>query len=485
MIVAHDRWAQWEEAQALQRAGRTAEALEAYRHFLVVQPSCVGAWADLGGLLLNMNRLDEASKACERALGMDAAHPEAQINLGCTRLKQERLEEAEHIFRQILAANLRRIDAEVDLSECLIRKGDPEDALKHLEMILSRQPDNFEAFNNLAYLHSSRGDWEALGAEIERRLRAMPGCPEALLEQSYLNLRFGKLPLGWEQYEVRFQVLRQFKFKLGPSQQPVWDGEPFPGKTVLLHWEQGFGDTLMFIRFAPLAKARGGQVVVVVQAPLVDLVGTCPGVDQVVAYGDPLPSFDFHLSLLSLPRVFRTSLDEIPGNIPYLDVPGRVPNREWLAQVLAASEGRTRIGYAWAGNSAFRNDKRRSIAPSLLAPLAELPGVAWHSFQLPETEVLPLPSVSLAPLLSNFSDTAYALSGMDLVITVDTALAHAAGALGIPTLLMLPFFPDWRWLLERSDSPWYPTMRIYRQPRPGDWESVIGEILRDLGQGEA
>jgi hypothetical protein len=319
-----------------------------------------------------------------------------------------------------------------------------------------------------------------MGTEIERRLSVVPDCVQTLVKKSFLNLRLGHLPLGWELYEVRFRVKDQPLFLNEPFQEPLWDGEPFPGKTLLLHWEQGFGDTLMFIRYAPRVKALGGRVVVLAQKQLADLVGTCAGIDQIVAQGDPLPPFDLQLPLLSLPRVFRTRLESIPAEVPYLNVPAKVPHREQLAQVLAVSEGRVRIGYAWAGHPVYLNDKNRSIPPAALAPLAALPGVAWHSFQMPPVEPCPLPSVPLSSLLTDFSDTAYALSGMDLVITVDTALAHAAGALGIPTLLMVPFDPDWRWFLGRTDSPWYPTLRIYRQPRPGDWGSVIQEILSDL-----
>ena len=468
------------KAQDFQREGRSAEAIDAYHRFLEVEPRHAGAWADLGGLLMNLGRLDEASEACEKALSLEAAHPWGRTNLGCTRMKQGRLEEAEGLLRKVLAQVPHLIDARMALSECLIRKQDPEGALGNLAKVLEQEPDNLLAFDKVIHIHARRGDWGALGQEIDRRLRVVPDCPEARLERSFLSLLLGDMPLGWEQFEIRFRVPSQQVSITGPFDQPLWDGAPFPGKTLLLHWEQGFGDSLMFIRYASLAKTLGGEVVVLAQPVLAELMATCPGVDRVIAHGDSLPPFDLHLPLLSLPRVFQTRLDSIPAAVPYLDVPERVPNREWLARVLAASEGRMRIGYAWAGRPSHLNDRLRSLSPAFLAPLAGLPGVAWHSFQLPAVEDAPIPSVNLAPLLSNFSDTAYALSGMDLVITVDTALAHAAGALGIPTLLMLPFDPDWRWMLERSDSPWYPTMRIYRQPRPGDWDSVIQGILRDL-----
>ena len=175
---------------------------------------------------------------------------------------------------------------------------------------------------------------------------------------------------------------------------------------------------------------------------------------------------------------------EDAAEIPYLQVPGHVPNRQPLSEVLAASAGRIRIGLAWAGSPVHVRDKERSMPTAALEPLAALQGVAWHSFQFGPLEAVPLPGViQLAPLLSTFSDSALAVAAMDLVITVDTALAHLAGALGIPTFLLLHAFPDWRWFLARQDSPWYPTMRIYRQPHPGDWESVLRQVLSDLNLG--
>jgi len=202
--------------------------------------------------------------------------------------------------------------------------------------------------------------------------------------------------------------------------------------------------------------------------------------DQVVT-GEALPPFDLQISLLSLPEVFRTGLDSIPAEIPYLNVPDRVPHRQAIAEALAASAGKTRVGIVWAGSPGHARDRERSLPAGALAPLGSLPGVAWHSFQLGPAAENPLPGmVSLAPLLADFPDTAYALTGMDLVIAVDTALVHLAGALGIPVLLLSAFGPDFRWLLHRGDSPWYPTVRVYRQPVPGDWATVIGQVLGDL-----
>ena len=298
-----------------------------------------------------------------------------------------------------------------------------------------------------------------------------------------VNLLFGVMPLGWEQHESRWShpgltnPRREFP-------QPRWQGERLAGRTVLLHCEQGYGDTLLFVRYAPLVKQLGGQVLLLVQPEVADLVSTCPGVDGVFTEEGSLPPFDVHLPLLSLPHVFQTNLGSIPASIPYLDIPARVPNRSGLCEYFARSQGRTRIAISWAGNPTHARDAQRSIPPEALLPLQDLPDVAWYAFQHGMTTVPPIPGLaSLAPLLSNFSDSAYALSGMDLVITVDTALAHLSGALGIPTLLLVSYLPDWRWLMGREDSPWYPSLRIYRQTSAGDWDTVIRQVLSDLTEG--
>ena len=468
-----------QEAWRLDRAGQREPALAAYRAFLAREPGSAAGWADLGGLLAVLERPAEAEQACLRALGIEPQHSTAQINLASALMGLGRLDQAEALCHSLLARDSAQVEARLALAHCLIRRGDPVQARAVLEEALARSPGNREAARLLKHLSAMAGDWTQLRQDMERELDGYSG-PEREHEAAHLQLLFGELVRGWASNEARLRVpglikpVRQFA-------QPAWEGRPFPGSTLLLHWEQGFGDTLMFVRYAPLVKALGGRVLVSVQPELAGLVATCPGVDQVVAHGEPLPPFDLQLSLVSLPHVFQTCLETLPADIPYLDLPELIPNRQAITAALAASQGRIRIGLAWAGNPGHRRDAERSLDPGALAPLARLPGVAWHSFQIGREAAIPLPdTVALGPLLGNFSDTAYALSGMDLVITVDTALLHLAGALGVPALALLPFCPDFRWLLHRSDSPWYPSVRLYRQPVPGDWTSVIREVVRDL-----
>lgn len=467
-------------ARALDRAGERERALEGYRGYLLVEPGSVEGWADMGGLLMQSGRLDEADAACVRALQLDRSCLVASINLACVRMHQGRLGEAEKGLREILGFAPGRRDAALALAECLVKQDALAEARTVLAGLLGREPGNLQAHQMLGQIFHRLGLWAEYQTEIERRMGIEPGCAYLDYERGYLKLLSGELAEGWRRYESRLRVPRLTRFT-ADLPQPRWRGEPFPGRTLLLRFEQGFGDTLMFVRLAPLVKALGGRVLLEAQPELADLVATCAGIDQVIPWGDPLPPFDLHLPLLSLPGVLGIELEGIPASIPYLDIPERVPNREWLARVLAASGSCTRVGLGWTGSSAYRNDAARSIPPAALAPLAALPNVFWHGFQVGPQEAPPLPGfVSLAPWLGNFSDTAYALSGMDLVITVDTALAHLAGALGIPTFLLLPFGPDWRWLLGRDDSPWYPSMRIYRQAVPGDWSGVVTRVAADL-----
>lgn len=364
----------------------------------------------------------------------------------------------------------------------LMLKGELGPAQTILQAALEQDPGNRAIRNLLGEVFLRQGNWSEIRKEMERRLAGRTGAA-ADVERACLRLRFGDMPQGWLEYESRWQV-PEFAEPEQHYSEPRWNGTPFIGKTLLIYWEQGFGDTMMFLRYLPRVKALGGRVLLLAQSQLADLAATCPGADQVIAHGDPIPPFDLQCPLLSLPAVFRTDLASIPADVPYLDVPEHVPNRGWLARELAPSKERTRVGLVWSGSPNHKNTARRDVPAKALAPLQTIPGVAWYSFQVGRSGELPFPGIiPLEELLSNFSDTAYALSAMDLVITVDTSVAHLAGAMGIPTLLLLSSMPDWRWMMGRQDTPWYPSMRLYRQMSPGDWAGVVQRLLNDLGGG--
>jgi Tfp pilus assembly protein PilF len=471
-----------DQARALDRAGKRERAIECYRAFLEGHPEDAGAWADLAGVLMAEGHLAEAESACGRALALAPGHFSALVNQACVLMQQGRLAEAEPAFQRAMTLFPDRSEVRLLHSDCLARKGDLDQARRTLEAITAREPGNIEALDRLNTLFVRQGDWACLRKDMERQVARHSG-PEAEYVRGHLDLLFGDMTEGWRRYEARLEIPDRPLANRGFT-QPRWQGEPFPGRTLLVNWEQGFGDTLMFLRYLPMVKALGGRVVLEVQPPLEGLAATCAGVDEVVPHGRPLPPFDLHVPLLSLPFVFRTTLDTVPASIPYLDIPKAVPARREIDQALAGGAGRTRVGVIWAGNPGQARDSRRSIPAAQLAPLRALPGVAWYSFQFEAKEEPPLPGlVTLGALLRGFTNTAYALAGMDLLIAADTVLAHMAGAFGIPTLLLLPFMPDWRWMMGRADTPWYPSMRLFRQPVPGDWRAVFLQVVRELAAG--
>jgi len=266
--------------------------------------------------------------------------------------------------------------------------------------------------------------------------------------------------------------------------KPQWDGRALEGRTLLLHAEQGLGDAIQFIRYLPLMSQRGGRIIIECYAELQRLFQIMAGRCQIVACGQPLPAFDLHCPLLSLPRVFGTTLSNIPHVVPYLH-PDAEEARKWHHRLLWQSR-LVNVGLAWMGNPAHKNDRSRSIKLARLAPLGQVPGVRFFSLQkgeaAAETKTPPsgMELVDWTQELKDFADTAGLIANLDLVIAVDTAVVHLAGAMGKPVWTLLPFVPDWRWLLEREDSPWYPTMRLFRQNSWGDWDSVITRVVDAL-----
>ena len=483
--MAEAHWKLLEEARDLERSGRGREALMAYRNLLLLHPEAADAWAGYGSLLLSQNQAEGALNAFSRSLAIDPELLSALAGLGKSFLKLGRWEDAESRLEQVLMVDPRQTEVRLDLARCRWKQGKLDQAQEVLVPAVEQEPGNPVITSFLISIFIRQQNWPALHREMLRRVDTDYSGAELEWERFCVNMLFGAMSEGWIQHETRFchpgimTPTRQFS-------QPFWDGEPLENRTLLLHWEQGLGDTLMFVRYAASVKRLGARVLLLAQPELAELVATCPGVDEVVPEGSPLPPFDVQLPLLSLPRIFRTDLESIPAEVPYLSVPKRIPNQEGIRELLASANGRVKIGISWAGSPTHTRDGQRSIALGALSPLGSLQEVAWHAFQLGATELPLLPGiVSLAPLLSNFSDTAYALSGMDLLITVDTAMAHLAGALGIPTLLLVSYIPDWRWMMGRVDSPWYPTFHIYRQPKPDDWDSVIRQVVEDLSGGGA
>jgi hypothetical protein len=369
------------------------------------------------------------------------------------------------------------------LGNCQFKAGQYAEAAIALTMATRMDPANAEAFNDLAAALFVLGrDAEALAC-LQRSLTLRPDLPEAQETDAIWLLRYGRFNEGWRKYEARFRT-RANRHLWRSFSQPVWKGEPLAGRTILLHAEQGLGDVLHFVRYAPLVAARGGRVILQVYAEVIPLLSQLQGVVQMIDATSELPPFDVHCSLLSLPLAFGTDLDSIPASVPYLSVPA-----DRLAawrRILGPRRG-LRVGVAWSGNPNHRDDARRSIPFDTFATLlADRPDIEFHVVQTElraaDREALKaLPYVrNHADDLRDFGDTGALVSLMDVVISVDTSVVHLAGALDRPVWLLLAHLAEWRWLLERDDSPWYPSTWLLRQPERGDWSSVLSTVSSRL-----
>jgi tetratricopeptide (TPR) repeat protein len=459
---------------ALQDLGRIDEAIGCYRNALALRPDLVESLDNLAGALQSQGKSDEAQACYERALVLRPDRVESLIGLGVVLRAQGRLEEAVARCRRALALSPDHPHAHSNLGVALVDIGRPEEAITHHKKALALQPGRAELHYNLGSALQRQGLYAEALACYGRALALKPDYAQAHLNRSFALLLIGEFDEGWRGYEWRFVVGRYDR----NFDQPLWSGEPLGGRRILVHAEQGFGDALQFVRYVPAIAERGGGVVLEVPEPLVRLARTVPGVSQVVARGDPLPVFDCHCPLLSLPLVFKTNLATIPNAVPYLAVPAEA-SAAW-AERIPTTPG-LKVGIVWAGTTVG------AIGLGLLQPLWDLDGVSWFSLQVGERsgDISSLDGAKitdLSPWLVDFAETAAAVCRLDLIISVDTSVAHLAGALGRPTWLLLRHPPEWRWLLERDDSPWYPTARLFRQRQEGDWREAVREVAAALAQ---
>jgi tetratricopeptide (TPR) repeat protein len=509
--------ARYNQGVALEREGRHLEAASAFRAALAVDRFYRAALRGLGLSLQNLGRLRQA-KACYGAcLRRDPADVPAWVLLGTAFQKERRYDEALAAYRTALSLDPQSIDAGNNLGSALQCARRWDEAKVVLGDLVSRRPDFAEGWNNLGLvlgllddlgpaeaalrqalklnprhghawrnlgnvlLYACRVD-EAIGA-YRAAYAAEPAMDSARNSESVALLLAGNLADGWRAYEHRYaarsaQELERF------AGARRWRGEPLAGCRIMVHAEQGLGDMIHFARYLPLLAARGAEVHVELPASLRELLGGMPGVRATYAQGEALPAFDFNCPMMSLPLAFGTTLESIPCQVPYLVAP-EADRSAWLARI-PPGPGR-RIGVIWAGSSLHENDHRRSIGLARFQRLFEAhPHDQFFCLQKARSKedaaVLgEFDNVTdLAPFLGTFADSASAIARLDLVITVDTSVAHLAGALGVPFWVLLPFSPDWRWLLNRPDSPWYPSATLIRQRQPGDWESVLSEVASRL-----
>jgi tetratricopeptide (TPR) repeat protein len=464
---------------------RTAEALHFLSRALKVNSTSADAMSNLGLALHAMARFGEAVGCYRNALLIAPLHPEILYNLGNSCLELGRIDEALANYDEVLAQNPSHAGALVNRGNALVRFNRPVEAISSYDTALALLPGHPQILTNRGHaLRRLDRPVEAL-LDFEAALAKGPGFPEAHFEAGMARLTLGEFEAGWKDYEWRWKT-GTFADKRREFCRPLWLGEAgVSGKTVLLHVEQGFGDTIQFIRYAPLLVERGAKVICEVQGELRALLSQLDGL-EIIARGEMLPSFDMHCPLLSLPFAFRTKLETIPADIPYLKAPAERIAR-WRDRL---PPDRPCVGFVWSGSSSHKNDANRSIPLVHLAALVRDLPVHCVSLQneLRDADRQALCEFSnlvhFGDEFSDFADTAAVISLLDVVVSVDTAVAHLAGAMGKRVIILLPHAADFRWMRQRGDSPWYPTAKLLRQRAFSDWDSVIIRLrdeMRPLG----
>lgn len=471
-------------ARKHQQDGDLIQAERLYGQVLLTDPENAEAPWLLGLVAQDLGQLDQAVAALRRAVALRPGHAERHLRLGNCLFAQERLAEAAACYRQALRIRPDSAEAHTNLGSTLQAQGKLEEATACHRQALRLNPGFVDARFNLGNAAREQGRYAEAADCYTEVLRRQADFAGAHLNLGMTLLVLGRFAEGWPHYEWRWHCGQPAP---RPFPQPAWDGAPLHGRTILLHAEQGWGDTLMFVRYAARVQQAGGRVVLEGPAPLLRLLASVPGVDVLVARGTAPPDFDVHAGLLSLPGLFGTTPATLPAQVPYLAADTGL--REHWRRALGPAHA-FRVGIAWQGDPTYRWDRQRSVPLYHFAPLAAVDGVRLYSLQKgPGTEQLREVAGrfavddlghSLDEAAGAFMDTAAIMMNLDLVIAADTAVAHLAGALGVPVWLVLPKFPHWPWMLDREESPWYPTMRLFRQRGPGDWCEVFGRVAQAL-----
>jgi tetratricopeptide (TPR) repeat protein len=468
-------------------AGAARELAEALR----LMPQDVGARLNLGSVCYDLGRHADALRLFEESVAMRPDLALGWRNLGMALLALYRLEEALPVLRRGLALDPNDNALHFQLGNAFLSLGEHDNAIAAFRRAIALHPGHYEAFGNLSSAFMFSGRLNETEEALRESLRINPDYAGSQVGMAHLHLLRGEYEEGWAWHDGRIAA-RDVLFKefthLG---LPNWKGEKLAGRTLLIYDEQGLGDAIHFARYAPLAAQAandGGKVVFAVRPVLRRLFSSLPSI-ELVSLEEDLPRFDLHCPLLTLPRFFGPFQDTPPPPAPYLQVADALV-AQWKER-LGPGPG-LKVGLCWAGNSAYLRDRERSVPLEKLKPLFELPGIRWFHCQkdvAPRDQAL-LDSwdgrvTPIGQTFGDFADTGAALCALDLVISVDTAMVHLAGALGRPAWLMLPAIPDWRWLLDRDDTPWYPSLRLFRQRSPGDWAGVVEKMRAELREGNA
>ena len=460
--------------------GRLEDVVECQKQSIARDPQYTAAYFNLGNAYRDLSQPEAAIEALQTAVAQKPDFPQAYNNLGLAQYDAGRFEDALACYDKALTSKPDYTDAYLNMGNALRELGRPDAAAVSFQKAIVLDRDLFEAHNNLGNILMELVHLEAATASYATAIGLKPDDPGAHKNLGIISLLQGDFETGWPEYSWR-RLEDDPVFKVRNYKPPFWDGEDLTGKTIFVYPEQGLGDIIQFVRYLPMLRQRGGRVAFDIPLPMARLMWDLDGIDVSLKDGDTLPPFDYHIPLLELPKLLGTTLDTIPAAKAYLHADKNLVEA-WGERLGPKEE--FRIGLVWGGSPGHLNDHNRSIEPELFRPLVETPGVSALSLMVGRDgeagRVFGDVVTDLAPDLGDFADTAAAIANMDLVISVDTAVAHLAGALGTMVWTLLPFNSDWRWMLGRDDSPWYPSMRLFRQEKRKDWEGVIERVAAEL-----
>jgi len=475
----------YNRGNALKGIERNEEALASYDRALALAPDLAVAHHNRGSTLAVLNRHEEALANFERVLDLKpelAERISALNNRGKMLAKLKRFDEALASYDQVLALAPDHVDALTRRGVALVELGHYEEGLAAYAAALRVDPNYLDAYLNRGNARALLHQFDAALADYGAATALQPEHADANFNEALVRLCLGDFRRGWPKYEYRWRS-KKYASLWPKFPRPVWRGDgELSGKTILLCAEQGMGDAIQFVRYAALVAARGAKVLVGVHRPLAPVMTSVPGVTQVIADGGTLPDFDVYCPLLSLPLAFGTELGTIPSTVPYIwPQPDRITR--WQGSV--PQNGRLRVGICWAGTSVHAGDRRRSIPLDAFAKIFSVRGIDFVSLQkeVSQRQAAVLSErgvVQLGQKFEDFADTAAVVAMLDLIISVDTSVAHLAGAMARAVAVLLPFSPDFRWLQGRTDTPWYPTMRLFRQTAPNDWEAPLERVRSEL-----
>ena len=444
--------------------------------------------ASLGRVFRQLGRAREAEACFRDALRLDPGLFEVMLKLGNIHRERGELEFAEACYRDALARKPDYAEAHANLGVVLKARGQLDEAISHYRTALQHRPDLAPIHRNLGNALQAQTRTTQAIASYRESIRVDPEYADAHLNLALALLLAGEFEEGWREYEWRWKcdAARKINVLRGGFAQPLWDGADLAGRRLLLQAEQGYGDAIQFVRFADAIARRGATVIVECQPELKRLLASAAGVAEVVARDEPLPDFDLHCPLIGVARILRIGLEAIPAEVPYLS--GGASRSAYWRERLGGERGTLRVGLVWAGAQQHSNDRTRSLSLAALSPLAAAPNIAFYSLQKGPAALqaasppAPMRLHDATEQLQDFADSAALVENLDLVISVDTSVAHLAGALGKPAWTLLEFAPDWRWMLGRDTTPWYPSMRLFRQARPGDWNGTLERVADALKQ---